>query len=243
MILMFGDVHGNFKHIFPIVVKEKPNAIILLGDIEPSKPLEKELEAVMSLTDCWFIHGNHDTDTEKNYKNLFESQMKDRNLHGRVELIDGLRVAGLGGIFRGEIWYPQHGKEADLNFDSYDEYSKHLEHEFAYRKISEQKKNGQLLTHKSTIFYEDYLTLECSEADILVCHEAPSCHKHGFHAIDQLAGQMKVEKVFHGHHHDRVDYSSQFQKLGFEAYGVGFCGVSDCKGNLIKKGDFDAYIS
>jgi predicted phosphodiesterase len=50
MILMFGDIHGDFRHVLPAVVEHRPKAIILLGDIEASKPLERELESVLSKT-------------------------------------------------------------------------------------------------------------------------------------------------------------------------------------------------
>lgn len=52
--------------------------------------------------------GNHDTDNVENYQNLFEDGLfKSRNLHGRIVEIDGLRFAGLGGVFRGEVWFPR----------------------------------------------------------------------------------------------------------------------------------------
>ena len=106
MILLFGDVHGDFRHVISAVEEHRPDAIVLLGDIEATRPLERELESILSKTEVFFIHGNHDTDTVENYRNLFQSQLADRNLHGRVVEIGGVKVAGLGGVFRGEIWYP-----------------------------------------------------------------------------------------------------------------------------------------
>jgi len=38
-------------------------------------------------------------------------------------------------------------------------------------------------------------------ADILVAHEAPSTHTHGFAALDDLARTLRVRLVVHGHHH------------------------------------------
>ena len=58
-------------------------------------------------------------------------------------------------------------------------------------------------------------------------------------SIDELARSLGVSKAFHGHHHDRLDYSSHRERLGFDAFGVGFCGVSDVNGNAIRPGDFD----
>lgn len=98
MILMFGDVHGDFRHVLPTVEAEKPKAIVLLGDIEAQQPLERELANVLDHTEVWWIPGNHDTDSRENYNNLCGSALADRNLHGRVVEIDGLRVAVLAGF-------------------------------------------------------------------------------------------------------------------------------------------------
>ena len=252
MILMFGDTHGNFKHVLPAVISEKPAAIIFLGDLQAQKPLEKELANVMGLTEVYWIPGNHDTDSKSDYENLFNSALSDRNLHGKVTEIDGLRVAGLGGIFRSAVWYPRDDPEAVPNFDNYDDYvASELEAE-RFKEFRRQKKSGlepdglpspaligKALTHKSTIFYEEWLNLYGQRADILVTHEAPSCHHYGFLGIDVLAQSMKVKYSFHGHHHDRLNYEKDHERLGFSAHGVGFCGVTDMYGGMIKAGNFD----
>lgn len=98
---------------------------------------------------------------------------------------------------------------------------------------------GKALTHISTIFYDDWLNLYNQKADILVTHEAPCCHPYGFAGLTELARGMKVKKSFHGHHHDRMDYSSHNDRLGFEAHAVGYRGISDQNGVLIKPGDYD----
>ncbi|MGZ5802336.1 MAG: metallophosphoesterase family protein, partial [Burkholderiaceae bacterium] len=50
------------------------------------------------------IPGNHDTDETRHYDHLFGSTLADRNLHGRIETIAGVRIAGLGGVFRTKVW-------------------------------------------------------------------------------------------------------------------------------------------
>ena len=72
-VFFCGDVHGNFKHIIEAVAEHAPAAIVLLGDIQAQRPLELELELakILDETDVWFIHGNHDTDSEADYDNLF----------------------------------------------------------------------------------------------------------------------------------------------------------------------------
>lgn len=59
---------------------------------------------------------------------------------------------------------------------------------------------GKALLHKGTIFWNDWMQLYGQQADILVTHEAPTCHPHGFRGIDVLAHCMKVKFTFHGHH-------------------------------------------
>lgn len=93
--------------------------------------------------------------------------------------------------------------------------------------------------HRSSIFPSDFQAFAGLRADILVSHEAPSAHPNGFSAIDELARSLRVRKAFHGHHHDRLDYSAHAERLGFAAHGVGFCGVSDVDGRVLRAGDFD----
>ena len=141
MILMFGDVHGDFKHVLPVVKKQKPAAIIFLGDLELSRPLELEVKQVMHLTEVYYIHGNHDTDSTVNHNCLFNSALSDRNLHGRVVEIDGMRIAGLGGIFREKIWYPQFDLNAASNYDNYEAF---ISEGVEANRLKKQAKSRQL---------------------------------------------------------------------------------------------------
>jgi len=183
------------------------------------------------LTEIWFIHGNHDTDSQADHDNLFLSALADRNLHGRVVEIAGTRIAGLGGIFRGEVWYPP-GEMQHESFEALERSELHKPAVKAYR-------NERARKHRSTIFPNEYFQLVGQSADILITHEAPSCHPNGFDSIDMLARSLGVHTTFHGHQHDRLDYSDQRERMGFTAYGVGFCGITDQDGNVIYAGDFD----
>lgn len=98
---------------------------------------------------------------------------------------------------------------------------------------------GIALTHKSSVFYDDWLELYGQQADILVTHEAPSCHPHGFVAIDVLAQSMRVKFAFHGHHHDRLNYAAHEERLGFSPHGVGLRGITDMYGGMIRIGQLD----
>ena len=233
MILMFGDVHSDFSHVLPMVQAEQPAAIIFLGDLQAQHPLEQELVEVMRLTEVYFIHGNHDTDSKTDYDNLFGSALADKNLHGRVVEIDGLRVAGLGGIFRESIWYPQASAEIE---PVYPDYKTYIQKTMDERQGMEPTLVVDALLHKSTIFWDDWIRLFGQQADILVTHEAPSCHPNGFKGIDVLAQSMKVKFAFHGHHHDRLNYAAYEESLGFSAHGVGLRGVSDMYGGMLSIG-------
>ncbi len=229
-IFFFGDTHGSFEHCRDIVIAGKPDAVVFLGDIQAHEPLQLILRDIMDLTDIWWIPGNHDTDTPALYKNLFESELADRNLHGRVVDIHGVRIAGLGGVFRGTIWNPA---RPFWRFYSPQDYETHS------LSSAGAKGSGDRLRHRSSIFPSDYEALMREQADILVLHEAPSCNRYGFVVLDKLANTLGVTRVFHGHHHDFYDYSAHFERLGFAAHAVGLRGVLDMNGAVIRAGDLD----
>jgi predicted phosphodiesterase len=235
-IFFAGDTHGNFDHIIQVVQECRPAAVVFLGDLQPQQPLEQELQAILDLTEIWWIYGNHDTDSDADHDNLFQSALADRNLHGRVVEIAGVRIAGLGGIFRGQVWMPGD----TIIFDNIAENDRMTPEAYTARCGKGNRWRGGLpRKHRSSIFSADYARLVGERADILVTHEAPSSHPHGFDAIDELARSLGATKAFHGHHHDRLDYAAHRERLGFEAFGVGFCGITDQDGRVIVAGEID----
>ncbi len=62
-------------------------------------------------------------------------------------------------------------------------------------------RGGLPLWHRDTIFPEDFERLAAVECDVLVTHEAPSSHPHGFAVIDALAATCGARLIVHGHHH------------------------------------------
>jgi predicted phosphodiesterase len=214
---MFGDPHGDFEPVLRAVQTHRPEAVILLGDLQPRQPLETELAAILQATEIWFIHGNHDTDSERYHDNLWGSALRHRNLDGRVQQIAGLLVAGLGGIFRESVWYPRSAATGPSKpaWDSAKDMSRCL-------KPAERWRGGISLRHRSTIFPDVYRRLESLKADILITHEAPSLHRHGFEAIDRLADGLQVSALVHGHHHEDVDYAARGKESGkrWRAWGV-----------------------
>ena len=262
MIYFLGDIHGNISHVMEIVLRDAPKAIVFLGDIQAQRPFELELKPVLDAgIDVRWIRGNHDTDNKPQWDNL--AGLMHLNIDGKIVVLDGLRIAGLGGVFRGEIWYPERSAPAgsEPHYDSYDVYCQTQSDKFpnrsrkrlafeenpayaelvtgAHAAMADEIRCGKELKHLSSIFWKTYEELWGQEADILVTHEAPSCHPHGFQAIDELAQAMNVKMLFHGHHHDCLDYRTSDSKLGFKAYGVGFCGITDNNGRCVLPGDFD----
>lgn len=195
MILFCGDPHGDFEHITERVQQVKPAAVIMLGDLCLAQPFELTFASILGLTEIWFIHGNHDTDEVRYHDHLFA--YPERNLHGRVVEIDGLKIAGLGGIFRSQVWYPP----SPPRYTTRQDFIAHCGKGNLWR-------GGLPRKHRSSIFPEDIQCFDCVQADILVTHEAPIAHPYGFQVIDELALSLGATTIIHGHHHDPFRYSS-----------------------------------
>lgn len=219
-ILFCGDPHGEFVQVLLAAELFPDLPIVLLGDMEARQPLARELASIEHR--CWWIHGNHDTDTEPSWANLWRGGLVDRSLHGQVATLPGgLRVAGLGGIFRESVWNPDPGSATAKTpaFRSRDEHA---------RKTPRQDRweGSTALRHWSTIYPAEVDRLSGLQADVLVLHEAPGYHPHGFELLDTLAQSMGAGVVVHGHHHDALDSSSRWPLQGFKSFGVGLRGVT-----------------
>ena len=206
-IMLFGDPHGDYRTVIRAVETHRPEAVILLGDLTPSRPLHIELEPILALTRIHFIHGNHDTDNGTFWDhittNLQGTSLAHGNLHGRAAMVAGLRVVGLGGIFRRSVWYPKDIPHAVPAFRSAGELRRHT-------KPVERWRDGVSLQHRSTIFPADLEQMvgKFFGVDLLITHEAPSCHQLGFAGIDELTRIVKPRCLVHGHHHQNIDYQS-----------------------------------
>ena len=193
----FGDPHSDYGAVARAVVDGPADTSVFLGDFDLTRPLDEELSALSGAgSDIWYIHGNHDTDTVEWYDFVFGSKLADRNLAGRIVDIDGIRVAGLGGVFRSKVWDPRRSN-AEPFFMS--------RQEFVGARPHALWRGGLPRRHRSTVFPEDFAALSKESADILVTHEAPSTHKFGYRQIDKLAECMGVELIVHGHHHEAYE--------------------------------------
>jgi len=218
-ILICGDPHGQFDHIVEATIDLMPRAVILLGDNTPDRALHEELELALGITNIWWIPGNHDTDSAEYYDRQFHSKLAERNLHGRVVNIEGMRVAGLGGVFRTKIW--NDNSKANASAQSY---AKSLPQ-------AERWRDGVPLRHRSTIFRADIDALSRRQADVLITHEAPNLHEFGSVVITALARTMRVRRAFHGHHHiDRVYPDGVWT-------GVGLRGIVTLEGDVVRAGE------
>ncbi|SFQ67517.1 Predicted phosphoesterase [Variovorax sp. OK605] len=215
-LMFFGDPHGDLDPVIAAVERFQPEAIVLLGDIQTRRPLHIELGPILDLTEAYWIPGNHDTDSDADYDNLWGSELVTRNLHGRIVEIAGYKVAGLGGIFRSKIWDPRRPTK-EAAFQSSEAMRRTMKREERWR-------DGISRKHRSSIFPDDYQQLlRGGPADILVTHEAPSAHPHGWQAINELAEALGVQLVVHGHHHQNIDYLAEGLMTAaapFRAFGV-----------------------
>ena len=231
-IWFLGDVHGHFKHIAETLMaaNEKPRWLVFLGDIDIDHLSFREVLAPVRRhfpdTKVAFIHGNHDADTYEHWEMLHDCGDAVA-LHGKVLDLEGVRVAGLGGNFMGRVWRPP----AEMFFAN----KKLAMNSGSFRWRDGQRPNPSL---NSAIYPDDFSSLSKLRADILVTHEAPSCHPFGFEKLDELARSMRVVRSFHGHlHDDRSDeYALVRDKLGFDARAVDFCGIKNGLGQIIYQG-------
>lgn len=272
-ILFCGDCHGRFERLAPAASEVRARGgevagLILLGDVidrarVPFADTLAELEASCGAP-IWFIHGNHEVDDETNWRML--ASAADRNIPGRIIELGGLRIAGLGGVFRGEIWHPRQSPvRRHANYEAF-EASLHLRQGIAGRlakhalqgrqgippavaALTDRVRNGTLRRHLASIFPDDVDHLAAQDADILVTHEAPGggLHPYGFDELVDLAQTMPVRWSFHGHQHDCLDahYATQSGRVGFAAHGVGLRGVSAlsvsaCQVATVAPGELDA---
>jgi predicted phosphodiesterase len=213
LFAFYADCHGVFDHV--TASHGKADAIFLLGDQTPEatgKTLEEALGRQAAAKTFWIL-GNHDGERSGSY--LAHESMADRDIHARVVDVQGVRVAGLGGVFRGRVWMP--GKvEPKANSRA------------ELLATNEGRWRGRLPAWcQTTIFPEDFVALAGQQADILITHEAPESHMHGFREIGDLARAMGVNIILHGHHHSPI-YRAEIEGE-ITVFGVGLMGVRRVK--------------
>jgi calcineurin-like phosphoesterase family protein len=231
-IWFLGDVHGQFRHIIPALTAAPvmPNWLVFLGDldleVQPLREWAQPVCAAFPGLQLVFIHGNHDADSYEHWHRLHDSGPAIA-LHGQVLDMNGVRVAGMGGNFLGRVWMPP----SEPTFAN----KTQAMNRGAFQWHGTQRPSPAYL---AGIYPDEFKALAAQEADILVTHEAPSCHQLGFEALDELARSMRVVRTFHGHHHDDLSdqYALQRDRLQFDARALAFCAIKDGLGEIIVEG-------
>lgn len=232
-IWFVGDVHGEFKYVARSLVaaEVQPRWIVFAGDIDINhKPFRECLEPI----NHWnpgihvaFIPGNHDADSYEHWEMLHDAGDA-VPIHGQVVEMEGIRVAGLGGHFVSRVWMPPavplvRSREEALRGG-------------AFRFRDGQRPSP---TYLAAIYAAEVGRLCRQRADILVAHEAPSCHRYGHTELDMLARALQARRMFHGHHHDdrTREYALQREQLGFDAIALRLCAIKNGLGELIFLGE------
>ena len=195
-VVFVGDPHGRVPDLINAIEQHHPDAraVCMVGDFDLQHPLDTYIEHLAM--PVLYIPGNHDYGRVEYHDRLFRSQIA-ANLDGRSWQIEGLAIAGLGGHFVGKFWWPPEpprypskaAYEATLN-------------SVKRSGIPESWRNGMPLRASAAIWPEDLARLATQTADVLVTHEAPTTHRHGFAALDQLAEDLGARLIVHGHHHE-----------------------------------------
>ena len=214
-ILFAGDPHRNFTPILRACLNRPPGHLVLAGDMDCPRPLTEIMAPILATG--WRVHwilGNHDCETEAAYDNLV-SDHPSGCLDYRVADLDGVRVAGLPGVFKPSVWHPR----AEPGSNRIDPPRFHDRNMFlAAQPKARWWRGGMPLWHRDSIFPADVEALSGQKFDVLVAHEAPSCHRHGFAAVDELAAAAGARLIVHGHHHD--SYSATLPN-GIAVRGLG----------------------
>lgn len=204
-ILFYGDPHRVWEPLYEAVAARRADHVVLMGDYELDRPLSEVVAPVLATgAKVWWIHGNHDAHSPQMWEFLFEDR-PEWSLSGRVVEMacsegGSLRLAGLGGQYKGKVWFPKEGGEVP---------GCPTREEFLRRQGKGGRfKSGIPLGQRQTIFPEDHEALARLRCDVLVTHEAPRTvasdrdgSQMGFGAIDDLARDMGTKLVVHGHHH------------------------------------------
>lgn len=243
-LLFCGDPHAEFGHIVELAGRLRPQAVILLGDMEPPRALQDEMAALTRAGVPWyFIAGNHDADSDVLAERVWNAGTEPFDLHGRVvTLPSGLRLAGLAGVFREAVYYPT-ASSARAGVPAF-----HTREEHAVATPRQDRwKGGPHRKHLGTIYPSDIDRLADMQADVLVCHEASGYHPNGFSILDTLAQSMGVKALVHGHQHDALPSRELWAGQGFASIGVGLRGVMGIVVNptggvrieVVRKGELD----
>jgi len=189
-LITYGDPHGSWEPLLLAVAADPPDGVIIVGDLELEVPLRQQVAPLLSAgVQVFWIPGNHDARSADAYDGLWGDH-PDGNLHACCVAVGGIRVAGLGGVFKGRVWRPG-AEPVHRSRAGY----------LAQLPRTDRWRGGLPLRARDAIFPEDLDVVSRLRADVLVSHEAPSCHRHGHAVVDAAAQACGARLVVHGHHH------------------------------------------
>lgn len=223
-ILMFGDPHNQFDPIVQITKECRPHAIILLGDIEPTKNYDKLFSPILELgIPVYWITGNHD-----NPRSIFRRFPKDYCLDNRIVTIAGLKVAGYG-------WYGgsdqlKEGRADILVTHNAPKTSRYVvKFEERYGTGAYRNYRHSLHTRERTI---DKDWIKARRSDKL----AGGYSSRGDSFINMIAERLNVSAIFHGHYHD-AQWVHRYKPNGYVCVSVSEYGVTDECGRFVRDQD------
>jgi predicted phosphodiesterase len=193
-VILYGDPHGEWRPLLRACQEDPPEGVVIVGDCDLAVPLREQLAPLFSAgIKVRWIPGNHDKDSEQWHDRLFLDH-PEGNLQGKWCQLGGRIVAGLGGVFKEKLWYPRF-EDSGPRHASRAEFMRWLPKTDRWR-------GGLPMKIRDAVFPEDALALQGLRVDVLVTHEAPSCHRHGFVGIDNAAHACRAQLIVHGHHHE-----------------------------------------
>ncbi|NTF17004.1 metallophosphoesterase [Agrobacterium rubi] len=229
--IIFGDTHCDFTAIEEAAQEidpAYPPVCIFVGDFGfadrdesnweeglrrddlPLKDVRKPDEILRPLTElgCRILHvrGNHDFQDAHHYESVVASRaLMGGNLHCKVVEIEGVRIAGLEGIFGGP-WLPRDGKVVSHTREHWLANNRSYRNGNRWHPAVDRLQGippGLQVGHRKYIWPEDVEYMRGLEADVLVTHEPPlsGAATQGFQVINDLACDMGAKVVIHGHIH------------------------------------------
>ena len=179
-ILFVGDPHRNFAPILRACAALPPGVLILLGDCECDAPLPEMLApAVTAGWDVRWILGNRDTDSARAYENWWGRIRRATLAGGSWSWVDCGSPACRAYSSRasGTLWNASRRSSGRV------------------RTSWQRAARGGALARRAAAMASRYdlpgrfrSPARGLRFDVLVTHELPSSHRHGFAVIDALAG-------------------------------------------------------
>ena len=215
-ILFAGDPHRNFSPIIRTCLAQSPGTLILLGDQDCQRPLNHRirpghrggLACPLDTGQSRLRNGNRLRQSRhRSSRRRPRFSGRHSRWHPRRWASRRFQIIGLVSSFR--CWKGTY-RTATL--------SRPRRIPRGATEAARWWRDGLPLWHRDTIFPDDADRLAAQRFDVLVTHEAPSSHKHGFAVIDEIARSGGARLIVHGHHHD--SYTGILQN-GITVRGLG----------------------